>query len=411
MMTTSHIKQLFIRSKLVKPKSIKQKLLSQTLRSLAIIPFLTACNDDDDDSYIQPSPPSSYVEPKIIIVGHRGASALRPEHTLAAYQKAIDDGADFIEPDLVATKDGYLVARHENEIGGTTNVKTLSPFKDREKTKSIDGGEIKGWFTEDFTLNELNQNVRARERIAEYRPQNVQYNDQYSIPTLDQIIQLAENHYKKTGKIIGLYIETKHPTYFQSIGLALEDPLLQTLAKYQYTREIAPIYLQSFEVANLKYMNEQLDLHKSLKHAKIIQLLDSPNSAPADFVKSGNPQKYLDIALASGLKQVATYADGVGPSKTYIFSNTDQNTTTSFVKDAHAVGLKVHPYTLRPENNFLPTYLRCSSNLTEACHSGSLKEFERFFKAGVDGVFTDDPALGRSAANQYLKTVGNNAVK
>ena len=297
MMTTSHLKQLFIRSKLVKPKSIKQKLLSQTLLSLAIIPFLTACNDDDDDSYIQPSPPSSYVEPKIIIVGHRGASALRPEHTLAAYQKAIDDGADFIEPDLVATKDGYLVARHENEIGGTTNVKTLSSFKDREKTKSIDGSEIKGWFTEDFTLNELNQNVRARERIAEYRPQNVQYNDQYSIPTLDQIIQLAENHYKKTGKIIGLYIETKHPTYFQSIGLGLEDPLLQTLAKYQYTREIAPIYLQSFEVANLKYMNEQLDLHKSLKHAKIIQLLDSPNSAPADFVKSGNPQKYLDIAL------------------------------------------------------------------------------------------------------------------
>ena len=209
-----------------------------------------------------------------------------------------------------------MVARHENEIGGTTNVKTLSSFKDREKTKSIDGSEIKGWFTEDFTLNELNQNIRARERIAEYRPQNVQYNDQYSIPTVDQIIQLAENHYKKTGKIIGLYIETKHPTYFQSIGLVLEDPLLQTLAKYQYTREIAPIYLQSFEVANLKYMNEQLDLHKSLKHAKIIQLLDSPNSAPADFVKSGNPQKYLDIALASGLKQVATYADGVGPSKT-----------------------------------------------------------------------------------------------
>ena len=175
MMTTSHLKQLFIRSKLVKPKSIKQKLLSQTLRSLAIIPFLTACNDDDDDSYIQPSPPSSYVEPKIIIVGHRGASALRPEHTLAAYQKAIDDGADFIEPDLVATKDGYLVARHENEIGGTTNVKTLSSFKDREKTKSIDGSEIKGWFTEDFTLNELNQNIRARERIAEYRPQNEPY--------------------------------------------------------------------------------------------------------------------------------------------------------------------------------------------------------------------------------------------
>lgn len=385
-----------------KKKTIKQ--FSKIVLGISFIPFLSACNDDNDP---KAKPSTAYNEPKIIIVGHRGASAHRPEHTLAAYQKAIDDGADFIEPDLVSTKDGYLVARHENEIGGTTNIQILNQFKNREKTKIIDGTEIKGWFTEDFTLNELNQNIKARERIAEYRPQNVQYNDQYSIPTLDQIIQLAENHYKKTGKIIGLYIETKHPTYFQNIGLALEDPLLKTLSKYQYTREIAPIYLQSFEVVNLKYMNDQLDQHKTLKHAKIIQLLDAPTSAPADFIQSGNPQQYLDLATTSGLKEVAKYADGVGPSKTYIFSNTDQNTTTSFVKDAHAVGLKVHPYTLRPENNFLPTYLRCNEKLTEACASGSLKEFERFFKAGVDGVFTDDPALGRQALNQYLKTQVN----
>lgn len=390
-----------INNKQTSKNFIRSKFLISTVLSLAILPLLTACNDDDDhQTSVQPE---KYVEPKILIVGHRGASALRPEHTLEAYQKAIDDGADFIEPDLVSTKDGVLVARHENEIGGTTNIATLTQFKDREKTKTIDGNAIKGWFTEDFTYNELNQNVKARERIAEYRPQNTKYNDQYPIPTLEQIIELAENHYKKTGKIIGLYIETKHPTYFQSLNLSLEDPLLKTLAKYKYTREIAPVYLQSFEVANLKYLNEQLEQHKTLKHAKIIQLLDSPNSSPADFVKNGNTQKYLDLALASGLKQISTYADGVGPSKTYIFSNTDENSTTSFVKDAHAVGLKVHPYTLRPENNFLPTYLRCSTVLTEQCPSGSLKEFERFFKAGVDGVFTDDPALGRKAVSNYLK--------
>lgn len=376
-------------------------MIKKTFFYSSLLLSLTACNEDND---VYTTEPPVVVEPKILIIGHRGASALRPEHTLAAYQKAMDDGADFIEPDLVATKDGVLLARHENEIGGTTNISTLSLFKDREKTKIIDGSSIKGWFTEDFTYNELNQNVKARERIADYRPQNTQYNDQYSIPTLEQIIELAEANYKKTGKIVGLYIETKHPTYFQSVGLALEDPLLKTLAKYRYTREIAPVYLQSFEVANLKYLNQQLEQQKSLKNAKIIQLLDSPNSSPADFVKSGNPQKYLDLAVASGLKQIATYADGVGPSKTYIFSNTDEKMTTSFVKDAHVVGLKVHPYTLRPENGFLPSYLRCSQVQTAPCPNGSLKEFERFFKAGVDGVFTDDPALGRKALNEYLKS-------
>lgn len=363
---------------------------------------LSAC---DDENQPKQTKSSEWVEPKVIIVGHRGASALRPEHTLAAYQQAMDDGADFIEPDLVSTKDGVLIARHENDISGTTNISTLSQFKQRETTKTIDGTPIKGWFTEDFSFNELSQNVKARERIPEYRPQNTQYNDQFSLPTLDQIIDLAENHYKKTGKIIGLYIETKHPTYFQKNGLAMEDALLNTLAQHQYTREIAPIYLQSFEVTNLKYFKQQLALKKTLKHAKIIQLLDAPSSSPADFVDQGIKQTYLDLAQPAGLKQIASYADGVGPSKIYIFSNTDENITTSFIQDAHAVNLKVHPYTFRPENGFLPDYLRCSNApLTEACKTGLFKEFERFFNAGVDGVFTDDPALGREALNTYNKS-------
>ncbi|MBJ9952756.1 MULTISPECIES: glycerophosphodiester phosphodiesterase [unclassified Acinetobacter] len=362
--------------------------------------FLTACNDDKINIVTTPE----YKEPKIIIVGHRGASALRPEHTLESYQKAIDDGADFIEPDLVSTKDGVLVARHENEIGGTTNVGTLSQFTDRKTTKIIDGISLTGWFTEDFTSNELKL-IKARERIPALRPNNTQYNDQFNIPTLEQIIELAEQNYKKTGKIIGLYIETKHPTYFQSLRLGMEDPLLKTLAKYQYTREIAPIYLQSFEVNNLKYFKEQLTLHKSLKNAKIIQLYDDKKASPADYVVQGIKTTYGDMATAQGLKTVATYADGVGPWKPYIF-NESYTAPSSFVADAHAVNLKVHPYTFRPENNFLAANLKCSTAEQDAarrCETGANKEYEMYFKAGVDGLFTDDPGLGRKALDAYWK--------
>ncbi|MDR0235459.1 glycerophosphodiester phosphodiesterase [Acinetobacter sp.] len=362
--------------------------------------FLTACNDDKTNIVTTPD----YKEPKIIIVGHRGASALRPEHTLESYQKAIDDGADFIEPDLVSTKDGVLVARHENEIGGTTNVSTLAQFADRKKSKTIDGVSLTGWFTEDFSASELNL-IKARERIPALRPNNTQYNDQFNIPTLDQIIDLAEKNYKKTGKRIGLYIETKHPTYFQSLNLAMEDPVLKTLAKYQYTREIAPIYLQSFEVSNLKYFKEQLALHKTLKNAKIIQLYDDKKASPADYVATGNKKTYADMATAQGLKEVATYADGVGPWKPYIF-NDSYTAPSSFVADAHAVNLKVHPYTFRPENNFLAANLKCSNAEIDAakrCETGANTEYEMYFKAGVDGLFTDDPGLGRKALDAYWK--------
>ena len=383
-------------------------MLKRTLLITSLATLFTACNDDNDD--FSTSTKTEYKEPKIIIIGHRGASALRPEHTLESYQKAIDDGADFIEPDLVSTKDGFLVARHENEISGTTNVSTLSQFADRKKTKIIDGATLTGWFTEDFTLSELNQ-IKARERIPALRPENTQYNDKFSIPTLEQIIELADKHYQKTGKVIGLYIETKHPTYFQKINLSLEDPVLKTLAKYKYTRDIAPIYLQSFEVSNLKYFKDQLALHKSLKNAKIIQLYDEKNLSPADYVAQGIKTTYGDMATADGLKNVAQYANGVGPWKPYIFNDT-YTAPSAFVSNAHAVNLKVHPYTFRPENNFLADNLKCSTATTDAskrCETGASKEFEMFFKAGVDGVFTDDPGLGRKSLDAYLKA--NPAVK
>ena len=376
-------------------------MIKKTLLMTSLVALLTACNDDDNDIFVVTP---EYKEPKIIVVGHRGASALRPEHTLASYQKAIDDGADFIEPDLVSTKDGVLVARHENEIGGTTNVSVLSQFADRKKTKIIDGTSLTGWFTEDFTLSELNQ-IKARERIPALRPDNVQYNDQFNIPTLEQIIELAENHYKKTGKVVGLYIETKHPTYFQKQNLSLEDPILKTLAKYQYTRDIAPIYLQSFEVNNLKYFKDQLTLHKTLKYAKIIQLYDEKSLSPADFVAQGIKTTYGDMATAQGLTDVAKYANGVGPWKPYIFNET-YTAPSDFVKNAHAVNLKVHPYTFRPENNFLANNLKCSTATTDAskrCETGANKEYEMYFKAGVDGIFTDDPGLGRKTVDAYLK--------
>lgn len=379
-------------------------MFKRTLLSFTFLALQGCHHDDKDTTSIAPPPPSNseYVEPAFLIIGHRGASALRPEHTLAAYQKAIEDGADFIEPDLVPTQDGYLVARHENEIGGTTNVSSLPQFAARKTTKVVDGVSYTGWFTEDFSLSELKQ-LKARERIPDIRPANTQYNDQFEVPTLDEIIELLAAHYKKTGKIIGLYIETKHPSYFQGLNLAMEARLLTTLAKHPYSRDIAPIYLQSFEVSNLKAMRQQLEQLKTLPHAKIIQLYGGKSAQPADAVLAQSTLSYADMASPEGLKQVASYAHGVGPSKTYIVPNTQPATATSFVSDAHAVGLKVHPYTLRPENSFLPNYLDCSTIAAEKCEQGALAEFEIFFKAGVDGVFTDDPALGRKAADAFLK--------
>jgi glycerophosphoryl diester phosphodiesterase len=336
------------------------------------------------------------------VVGHRGAPAWRPEHTIASYTKAIADGADIIEPDCVSTKDGVLVARHENDITGTTNVKDVAKFADRKTTKTIDGVQITGWFTEDFTLAELKE-LRARERIPDVRPDNNQYSDE-QIPTLTEIIALAEQKSAETGRTIGIFPETKHPTYFQSIGLPLEDRLINELKAHEYTASKAHVYIQSFEVANLKAIREKIGT--SQPNWTLVQLLDDGAKQPADFVKAGDKRTYSDLATAEGIKEIATYADSVGPYKLHLM-NVDSSgnfmPATEFVSNAHKSKLLVIPWTFRPENTFLPGSLKSADSANTRNPAGEIAEVQAYLKAGMDGFFTDDPALGRQAVDTFKR--------
>ncbi len=365
---------------------------------------LTACGGDDAD-LLNPGPAWP---PQPAVTGHRGASALRPEHTLAAYQKAIDDGADIIEPDLVSTKDGVLVARHENEIGGTTNVADAARFAGRKATKSIDGIPVTGWFTEDFTLAEL-KTLRARERIPANRPANTAYDGQFEIPTLQEVLDLVRKESRAKGRTIGIYPETKHPSYFKGIGLPLEKRLVDQLVAAGYRGKDAAVYLQSFEVANLKEL-------RALTKMRIVQLIDNPKNAPApngaprnapyDFVVANNGRGYADMITPAGLREIAVYADAVSPYKEVIIPRTAANelgAATSFVADAHAAGLKVHTWTLRPENPFLPVSLRAPDVASLSQRGDSIAEITAYLKVGIDGFFTDDPAVGRAAVTAFGK--------
>ncbi len=332
------------------------------------------------------------------VIGHRGAPALRPEHTLASYQKAIDDGADIIEPDLVATQDGVLVARHENEISGTTNVADLPQFAGRRATKTIDGQSVSGWFTEDFTLAEL-KTLRARERIPDIRPDNTAYNDQFDIPTLAEIIALARDQSALRGRNIGLYPETKHPTYFQSIGLPLEDRLIAALRQDDFTASRTTVHIQSFEVANLKSIRNRIG--GSQPNWKLVQLLGTATQRPYDFTVANDARTYADLMTDQGLRDIAAYANGVGPDKSSVITldaNGALTDPSDLIRNAHSAGLVVHPYTFRPENIFLPAALRSGADNARNV-SGSIQEIQAFLRAGVDGFFTDDPAVGRQAVD------------
>ena len=378
-----------------------RRLALPSLLTLSAITALSACrteyNHGGDNGGGNTTPIAT-----VQVIGHRGAPALRPEHTLASYQKAIDDGADIIEPDLVSTKDGVLVARHENEISGTTNVADVPGFAGRKTTKTIDGQSITGWFTEDFTLGEL-KTLRARERIPSIRPNNTAYNDQFDIPTLDEIIALARDQSAKLGRNIGIYPETKHPTYFQSIGLPLEDKLIDGLRRDAFTASRTTVYIQSFEVANLKAIRNKIG--SSQPNWKLVQLMGTSSRQPYDFVVAKDTRTFGDMMTSQGMRDIATYANGVGPDKNSIMSldaNGQLTDPTDLIRNAHNAGLVVHPYTFRPENTFLPPSLRSGADNTRNVN-GSITEIQAFLRAGVDGFFTDDPAVGRQAVSTFKR--------
>lgn len=306
-----------------------------------------------------------------IIIAHRGASGYRPEHTLAAYELAIDLGANYIEPDIVCTRDGILVARHENEISTTTDIATRSEFTNRKTTKIIDGKSITGWFTEDFTLAEL-KTLKARERLPEIRTQNTVFDDLFEIPTIQEILDCVRQKSKEIGRIIGIYPETKHPSYFESIGLSIEENLVEVLKKNDYNK----VFIQSFEVANLKKLARMTDL-------PLIQLIDE-RDRPYDFVLNKDSRTYQDLIAPAGLTEIATYATGIGVNKNLLIPRDSNNyllSPTTLVEDAHAKNLLVHAWTFRNENIFL------SANF----QNNPAGEYQQFYRLGIDGVFSDFP--------------------
>ncbi|MDQ3675223.1 MAG: glycerophosphodiester phosphodiesterase [Actinomycetota bacterium] len=328
-----------------------------------------------------------------LVIGHRGASGYRPEHTLASYELAVRMGADYIEPDLVITKDGVLVARHENEIGGTTDVASHPEFAGRRTAKSIDGVELSGWFTEDFTLAEL-KTLRAKERIPQVRPRNTLYDGRYEVPTLQEVIDLTRRLRHELGRKIGIYPETKHPTYFRDLGKPLEPPLVRTLRRNGLAGRKAKVFVQSFEISNLKALDKRID-------APLVQLLGSKTARPFDVAQAGGTLTYGEMATPSGLHDVADYADGVGPPKNYIVPRDSAGTSlppTRFVDDAHEAGLEVHPYTFRNENQFLPLELRSSADPN--AYGNAFGEYAQFYELGVDGLFSDNPDTAVAARDE-----------
>lgn len=328
------------------------------------------------------------------MIGHRGATGYRPEHTLASYELAARLGADFIEPDLVSTKDGVLVARHEPEISRTTDVAQHPEFTARKTTKVIDGHPLTGWFTEDFTLAEL-KTLRAVERIPAVRQRNTIYDGRYQVPTLGEVIALRQRLSKELGREVGIYPETKHPSYFRSIGLPLEPKLVEALSRAGLNRPAAPVFVQSFEVGNLQALHAQL-------RVPLIQLIDS-TGAPADFAAANDRRTYSDLLTPAGLAEIARYAAGIGPAKDRIVPRDASGFSqppTSLVDDAHAAGLLVHPFTFRNENQFLPA--EAGSSADPNAYGDAFAEYRQFYALGVDGLFTDVPDTAVAARTEFL---------
>jgi glycerophosphoryl diester phosphodiesterase len=330
-----------------------------------------------------------------LVIGHRGAAGYRPEHTLAAYELAVRLGVDVIEPDLVATRDGVLVARHEPEISGTTDVARHPEFADRRTSRVVDGVATTGWFTDDFTLREL-RTLRAVERIPAIRPHNALYDGRDRIPTFQEILDLARRASRQHGRRIGVAPEAKHPTYFRERGRPLEPALVRALDRNRLNRPGAGVYVQCFEVGTLVALRPRL-------RVALVQLT-APTGAPWDLVAAGDPRTYADLVTPAGLRQVARYADALGPDKTQLVPRDAAGASrpaTTLVRDAHRAELAVLPYTFRNENAFLPLELRTGPD--PAAYGDAFAEYAQFLRLGVDGLFSDNGDTAVEARDAFSR--------
>jgi glycerophosphoryl diester phosphodiesterase len=328
------------------------------------------------------------------VIAHRGVPGLRLEHTRPSYELGIEQGADYIEPDVVSTKDGVLVVRHENEISGTTDVAERPEFADRKVSKLVDGVAHTGWFTEDFTLEEI-KTLRVRERLPQLRPQNIALAHTQQVLTFDEVLEIAEQANESREEPIGVYVETKHPTYFSGIGYDLNDLLIADLESRGFNHEAAPVIIQSMETGNLAALRGRTPL-------PLIQLMDRLGG-PYDLVAAGDKRTYADLTTPEELGKIAAYADGIGPNKSQVIARDAKAALadeTGLVGHAHDAGLLVHIWTMRNENNFLPKNLRIGKD--KSAQGDAVAEYLAFFDAGVDGVFSDFTATAVLAREEWL---------
>ncbi|GAA1894119.1 glycerophosphodiester phosphodiesterase [Lapillicoccus jejuensis] len=326
-----------------------------------------------------------------LVIGHRGASGYRPEHTLASYELAARMGADLIEPDVVSTKDGVLVVRHEPEISGTTDVADHPEFATRRTTKQLDGVATTGWFTEDFTLAEL-RTLRAKERLPQYRQHNTLYDGLFPIPTLDEVFALRARLEQELHRTIGIIPETKHPTYFRALGLPLEPGLVTLVRKYGLDRPTAPIVVQSFELNNLQLL-------RSLYRFRAKEVLLTSTTGKG----FGDTKTYAQLLSPRGMATLAQTVQSIGPDKNQVIARTADGSLgqdTGLVARAHRFGLTVTPYTFRAENVFLPTDLQVGTVPSD--YGRAIDEDVAFLRVGVDGLFCDQPDICLVARQQFL---------
>lgn len=329
-----------------------------------------------------------------IVIAHRGASGYVPEHTLAAYAVAIWQGADYIEPDLVLTRDGELIARHDNQLDLTTDIASRPEFADRRTTKDIDGQRLTGWFSEDFTLAEIKR-LRAIERLPALRPANRRFDGQFEVPTLREILELVRAQERLVNRRVGLYPETKHPSYFAEQGLQMETALLELLTEYGYLHRDDPVFIQSFEVSNLQRL-------RSLTSLPLVQLI-ADSGRPYDVARGNGTLTYDEMLSAAGLADIARYAAAIGPNKERITALDANGVATGpdpLVAQAHDAGLAVHAYTFRAENAFLPPALRQGAEQT--AWGDVATEIGAYLAAGVDGVFADHTPLAVRARDAFV---------